>query len=59
MRAFIRTLLALPLAAILILGAGLYLYGALHWTWYLLLGVWLGLIALVELAISADYTTDD
>ena len=59
MRAFIRTLLALPLVAILILGAGLYLYGALHWTWYLLLGVWLGLIALVELAISADYTTDD
>lgn len=58
MRAFIRTLLALPLAAILILGGGLYLYGALHWTWYLLLGVWLGLIALVELAISADYTTD-
>ena len=58
MRAFIRTLLALPLVAILILGAGLYLYGALHWTWYLLLGVWLGLIALVELAISADYTTD-
>lgn len=58
MRAFIRTLLALPLLAILILGAGLYLYGALHWTWYLLLGVWLGLIALVELAISADYTTD-
>ena len=59
MRAFIRTLLALPLAAILILGAGLYLYDALHWTWYLLLGVWLGLVALVELAISADYTTDD
>ena len=58
MRAFIRTLLALPLAAILILGAGLSMYGALHWSWYLLVGVWLGLIALVELAISADYTTD-
>lgn len=58
MKVLIRTLLIVPLAAILILGAGLYLYGALHWTWYMLLGVWLALIALVELAISADYTTE-
>ena len=59
MRAFIRALLALPLAAILVLGAGLYRYDALHWSWYALAGVWLALIALVELAVSADYTTDD
>lgn len=59
MRAFIRTLLALPLLAILILGAGLSLYGAMHWSWYVLAGGWLGMIALVETAISMDYTTDD
>lgn len=59
MRVFIRALLALPLLAILILGAGLYRYDALHWSWYALAGAWLALIALVELATSADYTTDD
>ena len=59
MKVLIHTLLALPLLAILILGAGLSLYGAMHWSWYVLAGGWLGMIALVETAISMDYTTDD
>ena len=56
MKAVIRTLLALPLLAILILGAGMYRYDALHWSWYALAGAWLGLIALAELIVSLEYS---
>ena len=59
MRAFIRALLALPLAAIMILGAGLYRYDALHWTWYVLALGWLAMVAVVELPTPPDNTPDD
>ena len=59
MRAFIRALLLAPLAAILILGAGLTVYGAMHWSWYVLALGWLAMVVVVELPTPPDYTPDD
>ena len=59
MKAVIRTLLALPMVAILVLGAGLSMYGALHWSWYVLAWGWLVIVALVELVTTLDYTDND
>ena len=59
MKAVIRTLLALPMVAILVLGAGLSMYGALHWSWYVLALGWLAMVVVVELPTPPDYTPDD